>query len=359
MAEIFTYQCPCCGGAISFDSTVQKMVCPYCDTAFEMETLRQYDEELKKDAPSNMPWETQSDKTFDGAQDGVFVYSCSTCGGQIIGDETMAATKCPYCDNPVIVMGQLSGDLKPDYVIPFTMDKNDAKAAFQKHLKRKLLPKVFKDQNHIDEIKGVYVPFWLFGGNADAKIRYKAERTRSWSDSSYIYTQHNFFSVTREGTLGFSHVPVDGSSKMEDKLMESIEPYDFSKAVDFQTAYLAGYLADRYDVDAQACQPRANQRIGESTQQAFRQTIQGFSSVVQTGAQINLIHGVIQYALYPVWIMNTTWKGKQYRFAMNGQTGKFVGNLPVDIGAAIRWFLGIWGSVSVVVALIKILFDLF
>lgn len=48
---------------------------------------------------------------------------------------------------------------------------------------------------------------------------------------------------------------------MADDLMESIEPYDFKKAVDFQTAYLAGYVADKYDVDEKQSVSRANDRI--------------------------------------------------------------------------------------------------
>ena len=134
---------------------------------------------------------------------------------------------------------------------------------------KKLLPKVFKDENHIDEIRGVYVPFWLFDADADAHIRYKATRVRAWSDSDYNYTETSFFSVVRGGSIGFQRVPVDGSSKMPDVLMESIEPFYFEDAVDFHTAYLAGYLADKYDVDAEASVERANERIKNSTADAF------------------------------------------------------------------------------------------
>ena len=135
-----------------------------------------------------------------------------------------------------------------------------------------MLPKVFKDQNHIDEVKGVYVPFWLFDADADAPVRYKATRVRSWSDSNYNYTVTSHYAVIRGGNIGFERVPVDGSTKMADNLMESIEPFDFSDAVDFQTAYLTGYLADRYDVDAQQSIDRANQRIKQSAADAFSGT---------------------------------------------------------------------------------------
>jgi len=127
----------------------------------------------------------------------------------------------------VVMTGQFAGDLRPDLVIPFKYDKKAAIAALQNHCKGKpLLPKVFKDENHIKEVKGVYVPVWLYDTDADADMRYKATRLRHWSDSHYNYTETTHFLVTRAGSVGFENVPVDGSTKMADELMESIEPFD-------------------------------------------------------------------------------------------------------------------------------------
>ena len=340
MAALQEYKCPNCGGAIAFDSGAQKMVCPYCDTEFEMETLASYDEVLNSEQADSMEWETEAGSRWDeGEADGLREYVCRSCGGTIVGDETTGATECPYCGNPVVMMGQFAGALKPDYVIPFKLDKKAAIAALKKHYGgKKLLPKVFSDQNHIEEVKGIYVPFWLFDADADAQIRYKASNIRSWSDSRYNYTETSYFSVVRGGQIGFERVPVDGSSKIDDTLMESLEPYDFADAVDFQTAYLAGYLADKYDVDAEASIGRANERIKKSTEDAFRSTVQGYTSVIPESTNVQLHNGKAKYALYPVWILNTTWNGQQYTFAMNGQTGKLVGDLPMDKGIYNKYF---------------------
>ena len=254
----------------------------------------------------------------------------------------MAASACPYCGNPIVVTGQVSGALKPDYVIPFKLDKKAAKDGLMRHLEgKRLLPKVFKDQNHIDEVKGVYVPFWLFDTEADADIRYRATKVRSWSDKNYNYTETSFFMVGRSGSIGFTRVPVDGSTKMEDDLMESIEPFDFKDAVPFQTAYLAGYMADKYDVSAEESIARANERVKRSTEDNFKSTVSGYTSVTTEQSSVRLHDGSAKYALYPVWILNTTWNGKRYRFAMNGQNGKFVGDLPVDNDAAKTWMIGL------------------
>ncbi len=351
MAVLQEYKCPCCNGAIEFDSTLQKMKCPYCDTEFEMETLRSYDEDLSSQSAGDMTWDTAAGSDWhSGETEGLRVYTCNSCGGEIVADETTGASACPFCDNPVVMKGQFAGALKPDLVIPFKVDKKAAVAALHEHYKGKLLlPKVFKDENHIQEVKGLYVPVWLFDTDADALVRYRATRCRSWSDSRYNYTETNHFSVTRGGGIGFENVPVDGSTKMDDTLMESIEPFDISGAVDFQTAYLAGYLADKYDVDAEKSIERANQRIKRSTEEAFASTVQGYTTVTPESSAIKLQNGRSRYALYPVWILNTQWNGQKFTFAINGQTGKIAGDLPMDKGALWRWVLSAAGGAAAAV----------
>lgn len=340
MPELLDFKCPCCGGAINFDSNIQKMKCPYCDTEFDVEALKEYDKALNSEKDDNLNWDTTPQNEWqDSEKEGFIEYVCNSCGGTIVGDKDTVATECPFCGNPVVVTGNVSGNLKPDLIIPFKLDKSVAKETFKSHLQnKKLLPKAFKTENHIDEIKGIYVPFWLFDADADAHIRYKATNVRTWSDSNYIYTQTNFYSVIRGGSLGFEAVPIDGSSKMADDLMESIEPFDLSQAVDFQSAYLAGHFADKYDVTAEESIERANTRIKETSENAFANTVSGYATVIPESTNISLKNSKARYALYPVWILNTTWKGNKYTFAMNGQTGRFVGDLPMDKGIYARWF---------------------
>ena len=349
MAVLQEYKCPCCDGAIAFDPDLQKMKCPYCDTEFEMEALAAYDSELKSEQPDDLTWDSSQTQPWQET-DGVRSYVCQSCGGEILGDAQTAATACPYCGNPVVMMEQFAGVLKPDLVIPFKLDKKAAVEALKKHYSgKRLLPKVFKDENHIQEIRGIYVPVWLFDAKAEADVRYRATQIRAWSDSRYNYTQTSYYALSRGGSMAFRQIPVDGSSKMDDALMESIEPYDFSQAVDFQTAYLAGYLADKYDVDAQASIERANQRDKQSTEEAFANTARGYTTVTPQFSSVRLQEGQTRYALYPVWLLNSKWDGKTYTFAMNGQTGKFVGDLPMDKALYKKWFAGLLAGISAAV----------
>lgn len=359
MSEILEYKCPCCGGAITFNSRLQKMKCPYCDTEFEADTLREYEEEqLKEDFSPGWDEENVERSTQElGDDDGLVSYTCESCGGEIVADRTMAASSCPYCGNPVIIMKSLRGALRPDLVIPFKLDKEQAEENLRSHLKGKmLLPSLFRSENRIKEVKGIYVPFWLYDCEAKAEIRCHATRIRSWEAGDYRYTETQHYLVSRGGDIGFEKVPVDGSVKMEDALMQSIEPFFYEDAVSFQTAYLAGYLADKYDQTAKDCAPHANERMRQSTVNAFMSTIIGYSSCIPEHTDIRLRQGKITYALLPVWLLNTTYKGKLYTFAMNGQTGKFVGNLPADKGKAFAIGGGLFAASFLATLLLTMLF---
>lgn len=351
MADLIDYKCLNCGGGLIFDSHSQKLKCEYCDTEFEMDALKNLEDDVQVSSQADsMTWDTAAGGQWQaGEEAGLRTYICNSCGGQIVGDENLGSVNCPYCDNPVVMKGQFNGELKPDYIIPFKLDKRAALEGYNRHISgKKLLPKIFKDKNHIDEIKGVYVPFWLFDADVDANIRYKATMVRRWEDSNNIYTETKYFSVLRSGRVAFDNVPEDGSSKMPDDMMESIEPFDFSQATSFMPGYLAGYMADKYDVSAEESISRANSRIKRSTEETFAATAIGYTTLIPESSNVSFSNGKAKYALYPVWLLNTTYEGQRYYFAMNGQTGKFVGDLPVDKGAYKKYFATYTGIFTVI-----------
>lgn len=332
MSELLEYECPNCGGGMTFNIGEQTVKCPYCDSVFTLEQLKALDEGLSANEPDEISWEDKVGTEWeDGEEENIAVYHCNSCGGEIVTETTAAALTCPYCDSPVVMTGKLSGALRPDCVIPFKLEKKEAKTAFEKHLmNKKLLPDAFTENNHIDEIKGIYVPFWIFDGTADGDFKFKATKTRLWSDSKYNYTETSFYQVLRKGNASFSGIPADGSEKMPDDLMESIEPFDMNEARPFQTAFLAGFRADKYDVGVENGQERANARAKRSIEELFRSTVNGYVTVNTEASSVKINNGKAKYGLFPVWMLRTSWNGETYTFAMNGQTGKFVGNLPLD-----------------------------
>ena len=369
-SQVTNYQCPSCNGPLHFSGSTGKLECDYCGSSYEVSEIEKlYAEkeaaaaQAKEDADAKAEQAAQSGEASEwdvsGAggewgeeAQGMKVYNCPSCGAQLFCDETTAATSCPYCGNPGVVPGQFSGTKRPDYVIPFKLEKKDAIAALKEHYKGKfLLPKVFSQENHLEEIKGVYVPFWLFDADADATMRYEATNSTSYRDGNYMVTDTSHYDIYRQGSIAFERVPVDGSSKMPDDYMDSEEPFDYGDMKEFSTAYLPGFLADKYDVDAAAASERADGRCEQSVVDAMRSTVTGYATVVPESEHVNLKRGTVKYALLPVWLLSTKWKDKNYLFAMNGQTGKMVGDLPADKGKLRKLFWGLTIGLTAVLSL--------
>ena len=367
--QVTNYQCPACTGPLHYSAKSGKLACDYCGSSFdvaEIEALYARKEaeaaaakqaadakaeaaqaakaEAAEAAAASGGWDT-SDLSRDwGAEaDGLRVYSCPSCGAELICDQSTAATACPYCGNPAIVPGQFSGALRPDYILPFRLSKDDAVQALRAHYKGKpFLPRSFTSANHIEQIQGVYVPFWLFDGGAEGAASYRASNTNVYETGDYEVTETRHYHVVRAGSLAFEKIPVDASSKMPDDHMDSIEPFDYAQLRPFSTAYLPGYLADKYDVTIDDSRDRADTRCRETLAQALRDTVTGYGACVTEREDIALRRGKVHYALLPVWMLSTKWRGQDFLFAMNGQTGKLVGDLPTDRGR----FWGMFAAIA-------------
>ena len=358
---LVSYKCPNCGGSVVFDPKKQKFCCEFCMSEFTKEEMEAA--ALKSTETSGTQEESSAADTAQNNNAGstnqnedALVYICPSCGAELICDETTAATSCPYCGNPTVVPGQFSGVLKPDYVIPFKVSKKEAIEKLKMHYKgRPYLPKSFKDDNHIEEIQGVYVPFWMFDGKASGEASYKATTSKVYEKGDEEITETRHYEVSRAGSIGFEKIPVDASSKMPDDHMDSIEPYDYSGLKAFSTAYLPGFLADKYDVSVKDSQKRADTRCASTLEDALRGTVTGYDSCTLEHKQIDLKRGKVHYALLPVWMLHTKWNGQDFLFAMNGQTGKMVGDLPTSKGKFWGLFAAIAAPMTVVLTIILML----
>ena len=355
MDTIQNYKCPCCTAPLVFDAETQNLSCESCGNTYSLETLEQLtDCEQTSAASSKYDWETYMPRNFDNVEDTPLAnYNCPSCGAEITGDDTLGSTVCPYCGNSTIVKGQFEGCLRPDYIIPFKVDKQSAINAFESDFKNApFLPDAFKNKKKIEEMAGVYVPFWMFDCDCDAAVSYHAQRVTAWSDANYNYTKTDYYKLYRKGNIGFANIPVDGSKKADDAYMEAVEPFHYSDAVEFNAAYLSGFLADKYDVSAEESIDRANERVKNSTIAAFNDTTGHYTAVIPDGERVEFENGKIRYALLPVWMLNIKYNNLMYKFAINGQTGKVVGEYPVDKNKKWKYFLKVAGVCYVVAAAI-------
>lgn len=354
--QVTNYQCPSCTGPLAYSPETGKLECEFCGGSYtpaEMEAI--YAEENRK-AQENAAKAAREQSEWGEDAAHMRSYLCPSCGAELICDDTTAATACPYCGNPTVVPGQFSQTRKPDYVIPFARDKEAAIEALRQHYKGKpLLPKGFATENHLQEIKGVYVPFWLFDGDAQADVTFEASRSRTTTTPNARIVTTEYYQVRRAGTVAFSQVPADGSTKMPDAHMDAIEPYDYSEMKPFSMAYLPGFLADKYDVSVEDSRKRVSERCRNSAISAMEADVVGYDTCSVRNADVKLNMKKESYALMPVWLLSTKWQDKNYLFAMNGQTGKLIGDLPVSKGKLALWFVGLF---AVLAALGTMLFEL-
>lgn len=397
-------KCPACGAPINFDVPSGKMKCNFCGAMFSVEEVNQFNgisaanQELNSayqaqkagsqpPIPPPVPPGQQADPTLpaqtnsEGAplppagaaapapQKGwvepppiymdeatgqqMAQFECDSCGGEIIGSPDMVSAKCPWCNNNFVATGQLVRTRVPDRMIPFGMTKEQALAAFKKEASRlKLTPNAFKHAS-VDDIQGVYVPYWLYDASVSGMADFECERTKSWSDSDYTYTQHDVYQVSRSGNIAYLDVPVSGTSKVTEDLTESIEPFDYSTSVGFSPAYLTGFMTNKYDVEAEEANPRALARMKSSAKDVLRKSVTGYDSVNMTNSVFEPAFGELEYVFLPVWLLNVDFQGKNYNYAMNGQTGKFVGTFPVSTA---KYWGGLIGIATVLAAVVGSVF---
>lgn len=337
--ELTVYQCPNCNAPLHFDAKDQKLKCDNCGSTY---TTQQIDDCYMPHDESPVPQEDISIPVWDENEKNMLqAFDCPACGAQLIADITTGATSCPYCGNNAVVPSQFSNSYRPDYIIPFQLEKKDAVERLQEFYKKMpFLPDAFKDENHIEEIKGVYVPFWLYDSNVKGHIRAHCTRTHSHTEGEYQVTTTTHYLVVRDGRLTFEKVPADASSHMPDEFMDSIEPYDFSKLVPFEMGYLPGYMADRYDISHEEDESRVNVRMNNTMLDQLHSTIIGYSGVMTEDEHVDVLPGIVHYAFLPVWMLSTRYRDKTYIFAMNGQTGKMIGDtLPKDGMKMLRQFV--------------------
>ena len=350
-----SYNCPCCGAPLSFNGGSSKLECASCGNSFEPETL----DMMGESGSSEKITFEHPEENFQPGDEGMQTYICKNCGAELMTEDTTTATECPYCGSPTVLPNRLESGVKPEKVIPFVVTKEQAQQQFNDYFKgKKLMPNVFlNSRNRISEMRRLFVPYWLFDCDAYADITYNAEKETTERDGDWEITRTRHYFVRRRGGLHFENIPVDGSEKLDDKITESLEPYDMSAAIPFQSAVLAGAMADRADVDCDKCEGRAVERVENSTEQTMRDTVRGYDRVNERSKNIRTENGKATPVLMPVWLITTEKEGKTYTFAINGQSGKLTCDVPADTKKSLLWGGGVFIGVLAVLLLILALID--
>lgn len=344
-------KCPSCGAPIKYNAKTHNFKCEYCFSEFSLDEMKKYNnassEENNKD-------ETVKKVNKVNSHESYVTYLCKNCNAEIIADENTAATFCLYCGSTAILKDKLSGKFAPSKIIPFKKDKSDAVEAFINLRKgRPLVPKTFTSKENIEKITGLYIPFWLYDLKVSGQLQAKSTNVTTWRVGNYTYTKTDIYGLDSDGEMVFEGVPVDGSSRFENDIMNAIEPFNYNELEKYNHAYLSGFLAEKYDVPKEEAISDANTRVLESTKNRMLSDMKAPGLKVITNNTLLPSTIKTEYALLPVWMVNVKYAGKYYTFAMNGQTGEFVGNVPLDKKKAVLYFVIILISVFAFVMVIS------
>lgn len=352
-------KCPKCGSDLKFDPITQSMLCEHCHGQFSPEMLgglngkkrESVADRKKRLGQTPQPWDysdyvdepeevwgeatpvsvssdgmpkTDEATDFSDATFEMNIYHCSSCGGEIMVDGLEASTFCPYCGQPTIVFDRTSRELKPKYILPFEVTKEQAIGLIRFRFNHGLfIPREVKNFS-VEQIKGIYVPYWLLEIYYKNRLCLKGD-VRSKNDDK-VHTR--YFIRGAEATL--TRFPMDASARLIDEYAQRLEPYNLRKLVPFQIQYLSGFYADRYDVGAEAVKAPAIERVGrifenEIARRIFAENV----SVIGREAPDAKVREV-EYAMLPVWFMTFRYLGEPYTILVNGQSGKVVGGVPFE-----------------------------
>lgn len=361
-------KCPSCGHSLKFNATEGKFKCDYCGKTFNLDEVSRNEDTTKTNEEEKG---NESQTINDGKV--YYKYSCSSCGAEIICDEETTATFCVYCGNTEILKDKLTGAFKPDKIIPFSKDINTVKEQFKSLQKGRIFaPDNFFSDSNINKIKGIYIPFWLFSYHIDGTVDIEGVNSTYYSIGDSRYRKDTYYLVTKQINANFINIPEDGSIKFDDNLMSSIEPFDYSKLINFDSAYLSGFYAENYDDSRGEKAKNAVNRMENSCVDYAKNDINNcdfsafdlpvglrlkFSSIIGKNFNPNITNSY--YVLLPVYMVNIKYDGKTYTFAMNGETGKFIGDIPIDKKKVIKTFILLGLLLFLCIAIIWLLIYIF
>ena len=330
MAEIVSIKCPNCDGELKFDPKSQGYTCEWCGSFFDQSFFDQM-EGAAAAAGGEAPPAASAQASAE--EEAGRIFTCPSCGAEVVTDATTAATFCYYCHNPVVLSGRLSGNLLPDFIIPFKIPKEEASDKLIKSTNKKwFVPKNFFDSKQIENLTGVYFPYWKGEGHYVGLATAEGNRVRSWTTGDYQYTETKTFRVERGGTIDLKNWLAIALSKTNQVLAEGVQPYDFKELKPFSYGYLTGFQAERRDIEKKVIEERAGKEFRTCADSTLRSKMSGYTTITKFNSNYTKEDIDMKYTLLPVWTMTYQGKGdKVYFYSMNGQTGSVIGDFPISM----------------------------
>jgi len=325
--EVVSYKCPNCSAGLSYDPS-GVFICDFCASVFDEPDLKATEENFEK---ANNRSDYSKPDLENEIWQYITYYSCPNCGAGLITDSTTVASFCLYCHNPVIVAKEVSGELKPDYVIPFSISEEKAKNLFNGWCSKKpYLAKGFYNEERVETLKGVYYPFWILDIQQHGHLNGIGKKSRSWKVGDFLYEETSVYDVSRSASIDFSDITFPAIKKNRMAILNGIMPFDLSKKVDFSMSYLSGFFADKKNQEKEVFRDAVNRTTTNIASESIKASTLGYDSVRISDFSLEAAKEKWSYVLFPVWMLTYNYKDEEYYFAINGSTGKVAGRVPTN-----------------------------
>lgn len=334
------YKCKNCGGPLHFDPALGKLKCDFCDSVYELSEYEKVQDADQSQKAIDKGFDKATDDTTEVKED-LRLYKCPHCGAEVVTDKDTAATTCVFCQTPLVLEENTQGAFRPEAIIPFEISPKQIEDIYEQYIQNKpFYPEEYSKANVIGKIKSIYLPFWLNSMTMRGNIRASGEHTTTFPMGKWIVTNHDVYELVRQGTMDFDKIPSIASSKTPRDAMDALEPFDYSKLKAYDPGYLPGFLASKYDIDASGSRQASAQRAETTINDSLANTLGGYEGIVVEGGGASVASASSEYALLPAYLLFMDYDNDEDKLiAINGQTGKIAGNIPVDAKKRNRFFL--------------------
>lgn len=325
------FRCKNCGGNVVYDPDKQKMFCPHCDGI------------------------DSEEKEGNGG-----IMECINCGAPLTVNDYNSTCKCEYCGSYIVLDDRISCNYEPELVLPFKFGMKKAVEMLKEEFKSRIFtPSSFLEESTLEEMKGMYVPFWMYDYQAKCMYEGQGTKVRVWTSGNTEYTETSYYRVERDMDIDFDKIPVDASVQMQDDVMDLMEPFDYGQLERFQDKYLSGFYGEIYNAGAEELEERAKIKAEKDAESLLRETMEGYTTLTPTHKTTDFERNGIHYVLLPVWKYLYKYQGKEYDFYVNGQTGKIIGSTPVSKKKVLAYggtvFAAVGMAVSFLIGILEIL----
>lgn len=331
------YCCKNCGAVLYWNPQSSCLECEYCLKKFnisDFDNEPDMENEPQKNETKYEPEKVEDENikaTDESESADLVIYKCTKCNAEVVTARSTIATTCAFCGEAISITNKIVDNFRPDCVVPFKITKEKAMEAYKEYAKKGVLtPKDFNKKNAIEKMKGIYAPFWLHSFTNDVNAVVYGEHVTSSRRGYDKVNTHKMYNIDVDAFGKFDNIPTDALKNIDNKLMDAVEPFDYKDLEDFSPAYMAGYYAEEYGEDASQTFSRAEKRANEAMAQKVLESVHGYTSERMQSFSNNTNRVTSKYTMLPVWLFHTKYDGKDYIYAVNGQTGKVSGDLPLS-----------------------------